>query len=175
MESAVDREFQIKHCVTCDSPLPTLVVGGSGPVREWECLNCGATYLARLSPTAPHDLRDRVKPAHYFPEHRGAATKVRIKDLEQELRRHPRKPLMMSVPAMQLDYDHFPVGDEFSVLTRNLSASGIAIIHTKPLVGKLALLIELPEIGHVQLLLRIVRCKQVGQLYEMGGAFFDRR
>jgi hypothetical protein len=161
--------------VKCSHPLPTLVVGGSGPVREWECRNCGATYLARLSPTSPNQLRDNVKLSHYFPEHRTAATTLRVKDLEQELRRHPRRPLMMNVPAIQLDYDLFPVGEEFTVLTRNLSSSGIAMVHTQSLVGKLAVLIELPEIGRVQLLLRIVRCKKIGELYEIGGAFFDRR
>ncbi len=175
MQAVAEREFQIKRCVKCDHHLPTLIVGGSGPVREWECRNCGATYLASLSPTSPNQLRDNVKLSHYFPDHREAATTLRVKDLEHELRRHPRRPLMMNVPAMQLDFDLFPVGEEFAVLSRNLSASGIAIVHTQSLVGKIAVLIELPEIGQVQLLLRIVRCKKVGQLYEIGGAFFDRR
>ncbi|MCA9142597.1 MAG: PilZ domain-containing protein [Planctomycetaceae bacterium] len=175
MQAVAEREFQIKSCVKCDGPLPTLVVGGDGPVREWECRNCGATYLASLSPTSPDQLRDTVKLSHYFPAHRDAATTLKVKDLERELRRHPRKPLMMSVPATKLDHDLFPVGDEFAVVTRNLSASGIAIVHSQSLVGKLAVLVELPDIGHVQLLLRIVRCKKVGSLYEMGGAFFDRR
>jgi hypothetical protein len=82
---------------------------------------------------------------------------------------------MIGIPAMQLDDDLFPVGEEFMVISRNLSASGIAIVHTHPLEGKLAILIELPETGHVQLLLTIVRSKKVGLLYEMGGSFFDRR
>lgn len=175
MQVATEREFQIKRCVKCDHHLPTLVVGGNAPVREWECRNCGATYLASLAPTSPNHLRGNVKLSHYFPGHREAASTLCVKELEHELRRHPRRPVMMSVPAMQLDFDLFPVGEEFTVLTRNLSASGIAILHTQLLVGKLAVLIQLPDLGHVQLLLRIVRCKKVGELYEMGGAFFDRR
>lgn len=175
MEAVAEREFQIKRCVKCDHPLPTLVVGGGGAVREWECRNCGTTYLASLSPNASNQMRDNIRLSHYFPKHRDAATTLQVKDLEHELRRHPRRPLMMTVPAMQLDYDLFPVGEEFSVLTRNLSASGIALVHTASLAGKLAVLVELPSIGFVQLLLRIVRCKKVGQLYEMGGEFFDRR
>lgn len=175
MPSVAERELRITRCVTCDQPLPTLVVGGCGPAREWECRNCGATYLASLAPSTPNSLRSSVKPVHYFPEHREAATTLRAKDLQRELRRHPRKPLMMSIPAMQLDDDLFPVGEDFTVLSRNLSSSGIAIVYTCPLEGKLAVLIELPEIGHIQLLLDIVRATPVGPLYEMGGAFFDRR
>lgn len=175
MQAVAGREFQITRCVTCNQPLPTLVVGGSEPTREWECRNCGATYLASLAASSPCQLRDSVKLSHYFPKQREAAPTLRAKELEAELRRHPRRPLMMGIPAMQLDYDLFPVGDEFTVLSRNLSASGIAIVHTKPLLGKLAVLIELPERGHVQLLLKVVRTKQVGAMFEMGGEFFDRR
>lgn len=175
MSAVAEREFQISRCVKCEQPLPPLVVGGNEPTREWECRNCGATYLASLASEAPCQLRDSVKLSHYFPKHREAATTLRAIDLDEELRRHPRKPLMMSIPAMQLDYDLFPVGEEFTVLSRNLSSSGIAIVHTRPLLGKLAVLLELPDLGHVQLLLKIVRSKPVGTLYEMGGEFFDRR
>ncbi len=175
MLSVAERELRITRCVTCDQPLPTLVVGGSEPTREWECSRCGATYLATLASSSPVHLRSSVKPLHYFPEHRQAAKTLRAKELQRELRRHPRQPLMMSIPAMKLDEDLFPVGEDFTVLSRNLSSSGIALVHTRPLEGKLAVLIELPEIGHVQLLLRIVRSKQVGPMYEMGGQFFDRR
>ena len=175
MQSVAEREFQITRCVQCERPLPTLVVGGSHAVREWECRNCGATYLASLAASSPPHLRASVKLSHYFPAHRNAATTLRTKDLERELRRHPRRPVMMSIPVMELDDELFPLGDEFTVISRNLSSSGIAIVHTHPLEGKLAVLIELPELGHVQLLLEVVRCKKVGQLYETGGAFFDRR
>ena len=123
----------------------------------------------------PKHLRKRLKALHYFPEHRETAKTLQAKDLERELRRHPRRPLMMGIPAMELDDELFPKGEDFTVISRNLSAGGIAIVHTHPLHGKLAILVELPELGHVQLLLEIVRCKKVGSLYEMGGAFFDRR
>ncbi|MBC8351239.1 MAG: PilZ domain-containing protein [Planctomycetes bacterium] len=175
MQQVTERTFQITQCVTCDGPLPTLVVGGAGATREWECRNCGATYLASLSPSSPAHLRDSIKLSHYFPERRETATTLREIDLEHELRRHPRRPMMMSIPVVLLDDDLFPVGQEFTVISRNLSASGIAIVHSIPLEGKLAVLIELPVIGHVQLLLDIVRCTQVGDLFEMGGAFFERR
>jgi hypothetical protein len=175
MQTVSERELRITRCVTCDQPLPTLIVGGRDPAREWECRRCGATYLATLASSSPHALRSCVKPLHYFPVHRQAATTLQATDLQRELRRHPRRPLMMSVPAMQLDDDLFPVGEDFTVISRNLSASGISLVHTRPLEGKLAILIELPEVGHVQLLLDIVRSKQIGSLYEMGGEFFDRR
>ncbi len=175
MPSVAERELKITRCVTCDQPLPTLVVGGSGATREWACRRCGATYLATLTASSCDHQRSNIRLVHYFPEHRYAARALRPKELQRELRRHPRRPLMMSIPAMKLDEDLFPVGEDFTVLSRNLSSSGIALVHTRPLEGKLAVLIELPEIGHVQLLLRIVRSKQVGPMYEMGGQFFDRR
>lgn len=175
MSTVVERELRITRCVTCDQPLPTLVVGGTGAAREWECCRCGATYLAQLVSSPPGHLRSAVRPSHYFPDKRQAGTTLQAKDIQRELRRHPRWPLMMSIPVVKLDDDLFPVGDEFTVISRNLSPGGIAIVHKRPLEGKLAVLIELPESGHVQLLMEIVRSKKVGPLYEMGGAFFDRR
>ena len=175
MASVAERELRITRCVTCDQQLPTLVVGGNAAAREWECSGCGATYLASLAPSSPKHLRSRVRPLHYFPERRESVPTLQAQELRRELRRHPRRPLLMSIPAMKLDDDLYPVGDDFMVISRNLSSSGIAIFHTRPLEGKLAVMIELPEIGHVQLLLEIVRSKNIGPLYEMGGAFFDRR
>lgn len=175
MQNVAEQAFQITQCVTCGHALPTLVVGAKEGAREWECRNCGATYLAQMADSSPAHLRTSVTLTHYFPEHREAATTLQAKELEHELRRHPRRPMMMTVPAMELDDDLFPLGEDFTVITRNLSSSGIAIVHTRPLERKLAVLIELPKLGYVQLLLEIVRCKSVGPLFEMGGAFFERR
>ena len=174
MQPVAERTIQITQCVRCNVPLPTLVVG-RGALREWECRNCGATYVASLAPSSPDHLRASVKLTNYFPEHQKAAKALHAFDLKQESRRHPRLPVMMSVLATQLDDGLLPVGEDFTILTRNLSVSGIAIIHATPLDGKLAVLIELPRVGHVQLLLDIVRCEKVGEMYEMGGAFFERR
>ena len=60
------------------------------------------------------------------------------------------------------------------VIHRCLRDDGIALLHTEPLFGILAALIAFPGSRYTQLLLKIVRQKKVGALYEMGGKFFKR-
>jgi hypothetical protein len=174
MQTAVDEGLQVTQCVTCGIPLATLLLGGSEPAREWECRSCGATYIASLDPLSPSERRDSIRMRHYFPEHREATSTLSSIVLKEERRAHPRRPMMVSVLAVELDSDLFPIGEDFTVISRNLSASGIAIVHSRPLAGRLAVLLELPKLGYVQLLLNIVRCKKIGSLYEMGGAFIER-
>jgi len=172
--SNVKKNVQINRCVKCEQSIPTLMVGDGPGCREWACRNCGATYYACLAADSSPYLRDRLELMHYFPKR-----VQQLPDLSQpepgiELRRHRRRSLTMKIPLTQLDHELLPVGEDFEVLSRDLSESGIALLHTEPLRGKYAALIVLPDFEYVQLIIRIVRCEQKGSLYEMGAKFLQR-
>ena len=172
--SSVKKSVQISRCVKCDQSIPTLVVGDAPGCREWACKQCGATYYACLAPGSSSYLRDRLELVNYFPKRVQQLPDISQQEPGIELRRHRRRSVTMRIPLTQLDHELMPVGDDFEVLSRDLSESGIALLHTAPLRGKYAALIVLPDFEYVQLILRIVRCQQRGSLYQMGAKFLQR-
>jgi hypothetical protein len=165
---------EISRCVKCDEAIPTLLVGDDPACREWACRQCGATYYACLVPGSAPYLRDRLRLVHYFPKRVQEIPDISQHEPGIELRRHRRRSVTMRIPLTQLDHELMPVGEDFEVLSSDLSESGIALLHTEPLRGKLAALIVLPDYQYVQLILRIVRCQPRGSLYEMGAKFLQR-
>lgn len=173
-EAAVQDSITISRCVACDQPIPALIVGAAPSRREWECLGCGASYRGTLADGASPHLRDRIRLVHYFPQYIKTLPELRHRTPGIELRRHRRRNVTMKIPVTPLDNDLYPVGDDFEVLSRNLSESGVGLLHHEPLRGKFAALVVLPDLEYVQLVLRIVRCEPMGSLYEMGAKFLKR-
>lgn len=174
MDTSVVESVRISSCVTCASPLPTLIVGPGPSQRQWECGRCGASYLASLDSSSGPPVQGQLKLVHYFPQHMQNLQKPGEFEAGVELRRHRRRPITMHVPVAKLDDHHLPIGENFEVLSRDLSEGGIALLYTEPLEGKLAALVAMPDSGHVQLLMEVVRQRQAGPLYQMGCKFFDR-
>ncbi|MBP90059.1 MAG: hypothetical protein CMJ64_25685 [Planctomycetaceae bacterium] len=80
----------------------------------------------------------------------------------------------MKIPVVPLDHDLVPIGENFEVLSSNLSESGVGLLHPEPMRGKFAALVVLPDLEYIQLILRIVRCQELGAMYEMGAKFLKR-
>ena len=92
-----------------------------------------------------------------------------------ERRGEDRVPLVALVPAIEVDENSQPVGEEFTVVTRNISTRGISLFHPTPIDAKY-LAIELPGSQDVktQVVMRIVHCRSVGQAQEIGGEFVTK-
>jgi len=85
-----------------------------------------------------------------------------------------RHAVAIIVPAVAVDEDYRPVAEPTRMLTRDLSASGIGLVHTKP-AGERLLALELPSpTGPVQIVVEVVRCRQIGSFYDIGGRFVAR-
>jgi len=165
---------RITSCVSCDNPLPPLLLSTCRSQRKWECCRCGTTYIGALEGDTLHELRGHLKLLNYFPECGQLGLSLQKLEHADHTRRHPRHPVMMEILATQLDADLLPVGEDFCVVTRDFSESGIGIIHTRQLEGKFAILVDLPNAGYVELLFAVVRCERLGDLYVTGGKFFRR-
>ena len=89
-------------------------------------------------------------------------------------RKSPRRRIRVSVPAIPVDHTGRSVGPPFIAETRNLSASGICLIHTQPVTAKY-LLVELPGTSFDQqhVAFEVIRCCPVEDLYEIAGPFVN--
>lgn len=175
----------ITECSVCLQPLPTLLLQASPDAQLWECLGCGATYQGKLANRVPLELKARLKPAAYFSSTSSDsmadsalvefAEELVARDKEMlERRGAPRRPIMLPIQVLPLDEDLFPAGPAFCVVSRDISTTGLAILHHSPIVGNIAIKVTLPDQGDLQFTVRTSRNKPVGPFYEVGGEFISR-
>lgn len=66
------------------------------------------------------------------------------------------------------------MADQFRAVTKDFSAGGLAILHTRPIESPRMLV----QIHHgtesMTLKARVVRCRAIGVFYEIGGEFLER-
>ncbi|HUG90747.1 MAG TPA: PilZ domain-containing protein [Planctomycetaceae bacterium] len=95
-----------------------------------------------------------------------------------ERRSRERHRLPLPVIAVPVTEDCEPVDEAFRTFTRDLSTSGVGLLHTRPVnAGYLAV-----EIGTrdgdgrgMQVLVRVLRCRRINDhLYDIGGQFITR-
>ena len=88
-------------------------------------------------------------------------------------RASPRYTIALPVTAMELDDHYRPVGKTFSAVTRDISAIGLCMYHSQSSTAKY-LDLDLTSNSsdeHLRVLLEVVRCKDVGSIFEIGGRF----
>jgi hypothetical protein len=91
-----------------------------------------------------------------------------------ERRVNLRYPVTIPVKATPLDDRQFPNGEPFLGVTRDISVGGLCMYHLEAVASRY-LQLELASSGaskeHLQVVLEVVRCRQTGPLYEIGGRF----
>ena len=88
-----------------------------------------------------------------------------------ERRREGRYPMMLPVRAVQVDADNKPLGECFDLITRDMSSTGISLIHTDPIQGdRLAIHFFIAE-TEVNLVIDIVWSRELGPFYGAAGRF----
>lgn len=97
---------------------------------------------------------------------RGAA------EVDVERRSAPRVPMIEPLHIKPLDDDFQPAGLAAMALMRNVSRSGIALLHVRPVKSRyLALCQVRPHAVETPLYMEIVRCRQIGSGFELAGPF----
>ncbi len=88
------------------------------------------------------------------------------------IRRHR---LAIPVLAAPLDDDLQPAGDSFAAVTRDISARGLALYHSRPLESPY-LAVELADHDGQKLeaALEVLRCEPVDSFYEIAGKFVTK-
>lgn len=89
-------------------------------------------------------------------------------------RNSPRRKVRVSIPAVPVDNSGKPVGEPFMAETRNISATGICLVHSQRISAKY-LIVELP--GPTQerqkVAVEILRCIAAQDGFELAGPFVN--
>ena len=80
-----------------------------------------------------------------------------------ERRENQRHPLSETLIVQPLDDDLQPQGEEFRVITRDVSAYGIGFVHSEP-IEQSHLRIGIPDRTNTELLVEVKHCSAVGEL-----------
>jgi hypothetical protein len=92
-----------------------------------------------------------------------------------ERRTEVRHSIAINVLAIPLDANFDKCGEPFVAVTRDISASGIAIFHNRDVAVKfLALEIADPWGNPLRLILNVLRTRPLGLFYEIAGRFVMR-
>ncbi len=92
-----------------------------------------------------------------------------------EQRHEPRYAVSVPVAAVPVDHELKKAGDVFIACTRDISASGIAMYHTRRVSEKyLALEIKSDSGERLRVLAEVLRCSPVGLFYQIAGKFVSR-
>jgi hypothetical protein len=91
-----------------------------------------------------------------------------------ERRNEGRHHIMLPVRAVPVDSYNRPIGDEFDLITRDISATAISLLDTAQIVdGRLA--IQLRIAGEdVNVVIDVVWTEPLGPFYGAGGEFRDK-
>jgi CheY-like chemotaxis protein len=115
-----------------------------------------------------HEVSDPPEIAHELLQKQSCVGQDGASDRRQE----PRAPLAERAIAVPLDSDFKPIGEPFKLLLRDLSRQGIRMVHTRQVDGShLALMWRNQEMQRVVALVRIIRCQQQGNLFDIGSLF----
>jgi CheY-like chemotaxis protein len=112
-------------------------------------------------PNPPVEIRDALRQLSGCPSH-----------VSSENRSEGRAVLNEKAVAIALTDDLAPVGQPFKVMVRDLSHHGIGIVHSQHLAGmSLAISWRGLRKNRIIVLIRTLRCRQVGPFYDIGAMF----
>jgi hypothetical protein len=96
-------------------------------------------------------------------------------DFDTERRCSSRKYAAFEVAVVPVDHELKQCGDSFLALSKDISATGMALLHTRT-ISESHVVVELSnrDDNSLQLLAAIVRCQAVHRFYEIGLQFVTR-
>jgi len=96
-------------------------------------------------------------------------------DDDAERRELPRRPIVIEVAIFPVDSAHRQCGESFLAISKDVSASGMVLIHTRAVnSGNVVVEIVNRDNESVRLLARVVRCQATTRFYEIGLQFVSR-
>jgi c-di-GMP-binding flagellar brake protein YcgR len=96
-------------------------------------------------------------------------------DFEIERRASPRQAVVMQVAVVPVDRELKQCGDSFLALSKDISAGGIGLLHTRAITASHVVVELTARDGNLlQLLAKVVRCQAVHRFYEIGLQFVTR-
>jgi hypothetical protein len=181
-----DGSGHIGSCVCCGLWLPLRLAGPHETDATWFCSGCGAQYGAVLDKAAPPDVLQNVRPAAFefqrdSLENPLEAIGTFIREMIREgqivanRRQSSRHQLVVPVTVVPVDEGFCPLGQPFMAMTRDISTTGLSLIHTRAVpCQRLIVELRVPSAAGIQVVLQVTRCRALGRFYEIAGYFIMR-
>jgi hypothetical protein len=186
-------EIPVDYCSGCGTLVALRPPTPEQPVSSFLCRTCGAVYFGAdvgdaTEPVIGLDkaVQLRICEVTIVPESAAAAVPpehVRrlIKSLGgekyegPERRRDQRYAVTVPVVAVPLGQDFRIVGEPVKMTTLNVSLGGAALMHTRFTEAPyFALDFTSAGVELLQVVLQVLRVRNLGPLYEIGGRFISR-
>ena len=88
------------------------------------------------------------------------------------LRSESRFDVDLPADVQPLSEDFEPVGPPFQATVRDISASGIRVVHKSPVYNRfLAVVIQPPNAERTELIMKLLLCQRCADRYSLGGRF----
>lgn len=94
-------------------------------------------------------------------------------DYIADARRVPRYPVCVPIEFIPYDKNGRRIGEAFIAVSKDVSASGLAFLHSTTVEAEFVV-VRFPQsqkCADRRIILRVVRVRQVGPLWEIGGRF----
>jgi hypothetical protein len=183
----------VQRCGGCRSVIEIRPPAPNLKATIWRCNKCGQIYFGSNEPSAELrglTLADRstgnpfsmdaetslLKPT-ILPENAQRLTKslTQEEDNWADRRRHKRYPISMPVVSLPLADDFRATGTAVPMTTTNVSLGGAALLHTRFVDAPyLALDFTVGGVEFLQVVFKLLRCRNLGPVYEIGGEFISR-
>jgi len=184
----------VERCSVCGRTIALLAPTLEAKAVSWLCKTCGAVYFGSDAGSPKHGIhRGESSPGNPFvapvalkvdsnapsmpPENIQRLIKSMASEEQKgaERRRHKRYPVMVPVVALPLTADFRVDGEPMQMTTANVSLGGVALIHTRFVDAPfLALDFRVAGVELLQVVLKVLRVRSRGLVYEIGGEFISR-
>jgi predicted RNA-binding Zn-ribbon protein involved in translation (DUF1610 family) len=178
----------IDRCSGCGANITLRPPNPGSKASAWQCNQCGAVYfcaddegekcvgVSRIEPDTSSPFAIETSASAIPPENVQRLVKSLVPNefTGPDLRRHKRYPVSVPVVAVPLAADFRINGDPVRMTTANISLGGAALIHTRYVeTPYLALDFTIAGVEQLQVVLRILRVRSVGPVYEAAGEFIS--
>jgi len=188
-EDSPEATVPVDRCSRCGAVIAIRPPAPDSPATVWHCKTCGAVYFGGdeegiqclgVSKVAP-EVQNPFARASNAPSIPPENVQRLVKSLASgeysgdDRRRHKRYPVSVPVVAVALASD-FRIKDEpVKMTTANVSLGGAALIHTRFVDAPyLALDFTAAGVELMQVVLKVLRVKSIGSVYEMAGEFISQ-
>lgn len=177
---------RIEACSSCQQPLPLCDAGPYEAPITWTCAKCGHQQSGVLAPDyALDELRNVRREAITLDKATVPAPDPALLDFAVKLdprdgssvekRTAHRHSLITLVPAQELDDRLACIGEAFMITCRNISQSGICLLHDRAIVSDFCI-VDLAHGGQpsMQILVHILRRRPLGPYLDIGAEFVHK-
>ena len=171
----------VYKCPQCDRELPIRPARSGDVLFMWACEQCDARFTGAHNDGMSEELDERIRLVSFRvnPEFlpRQTLSVGKIESWPDDRRAADRRTLHITVPAIGLSERFHPLGSLMSMLSRDISATGIGLAYSEPITAPfLAIQLSVsPQSEPIQMAVKVMHCSPVAKgSWAIGGSFVQR-